>query len=122
MEENEPGRPGGAMVPAHFSDADLRTVRECLQAAAHGPFFPDWEFHTLFGLTRGQFVDVAESWPNLDFTDRNSRLALNNAVGNLLGYPHGRERQWPDFISLTPEELGRWWDTWRWHFGVEVLE
>lgn len=25
-------------------------VERCLHAAVEGPFFPDWEFHTLMGL------------------------------------------------------------------------
>lgn len=27
-------------------------VCQCLKATVEGSFFPEWEFHTLFGLTR----------------------------------------------------------------------
>jgi hypothetical protein len=37
----------------------VRIVGECLRASVDGPYFEDWEFHTLFGL------------------------------GHLAGYPHG---------------------------------
>ena len=36
------------MLSAH----DHKIIAEALSAAAEGPFFPDWEFHTLFGLER----------------------------------------------------------------------
>jgi hypothetical protein len=33
-----------------LSDVDKVILGQALSAAADGPFFPDWEFHTLFGL------------------------------------------------------------------------
>ena len=39
-------------------------------------------------------------------------LAVNNALNNLLGYPHGKESSWSEFISADPTEvadvLARW--------------
>ena len=39
---------------------DSRVIGECLRAAVNGPFFPDWEFSTLFGLTRDEVRAVAD--------------------------------------------------------------
>ena len=36
----------------HLTEAELKIVQQCLDAAADGKFFEDWEFHTLFGVDR----------------------------------------------------------------------
>jgi hypothetical protein len=40
----------------HLSEEDLKNVRECLVAAVEGPFFPEWECHTLFGPERADMA------------------------------------------------------------------
>jgi hypothetical protein len=47
-----------------ISDEDAKIIGQCLRAASDGPFFPDWEFHTLFGLEREEVAAVAASWPS----------------------------------------------------------
>jgi hypothetical protein len=37
-----------------LSELDKAIVGQALRAAANGPFFPDWEFHALFGLERSE--------------------------------------------------------------------
>ena len=44
-----------------LSDMDKAIVGQALRAAADGPFFPDWEFHTLFGLERSEVRAIADS-------------------------------------------------------------
>ncbi len=95
------------MALADLSDVDRRIVLECLQAAANGPFFPDWEFQTLFGLERSEVAEIANRWPNVDENDDNVYVAIKNAMNNLLGYPIDREREWSNFISVGPQELAR---------------
>ncbi|GAA3168316.1 hypothetical protein [Nonomuraea roseoviolacea] len=94
-----------------MSARDLQIVQECLDAAIHGPFFEDWEFDTLMGLTRDEVAAIAASWPHADDADAR-HLAVNNVLNNLLGYPHGYGRRWHEFFSATPEEmadvLARW--------------
>lgn len=49
-----------------LSDMDpgtLEIAEECLRAAVEGPFFPDWEFHTLMGVSREEARTVLEAWP-----------------------------------------------------------
>ena len=80
-----------------LSDDDRATIKACLNAAVHGPFFPDWEFHTLLGLTRSEVEIVLNAWPNLptqtpsgyDSPGHFQVVAVNNSMNNLLGYPHG---------------------------------
>lgn len=76
---------------------DNATIKGCLNAVVHGPFFPDCEFHTLFGLTRLEVEIVLTEWPNLpaqtpsgyDSPGHFQDVAVNNSMNNLLGYPHG---------------------------------
>jgi hypothetical protein len=89
---------------AAVSADDRDIMKACLRAAADGPFFPDWEFHTLFGMERSEVREVLSSWPDgsdaqLQFT------AVNNAFNNLLGYPHGREDVWEEFIPVDRGQL-----------------
>jgi hypothetical protein len=94
---------------------DQEIVRRCVQAAARGPFFPEWEFRTLFGVDRSVVIAMAEAWPPIDAPDREAQLVINNAFVNLLGYPHGKE---PDLVRLVGEDtasIQRVFDSWRAH-------
>jgi hypothetical protein len=46
-----------------LSRQESNIVGEALRAAADGPFFPDWEFSTLFGLKREEVRRIANEWP-----------------------------------------------------------
>lgn len=91
---------------------DAEVIRECLVAAVEGPFFPDWEFHTLFGLTRAQVAEVARCWPRCEDEEAQA-LAVNNSLANLLGYPHGEADAWRRFISVPPEGVREVLTRWR---------
>ena len=69
-----------------LSDADKATVGEALRAAADGPFFPDWEFHSLFGLKRGKVRAIANGWPELDTPHEEATMAVVNSLNNPFGY------------------------------------
>ena len=86
-----------------FSEEEVNVIGECLTAAVEGPFFPDWEFPLLFGLERAEVAAVMRAWPNVRVNDCDVDLAINNAIGNLLYYPHGEELG--DFVSASPERL-----------------
>lgn len=94
-----------------FADLDERergVVRECLRAAVDGPFFPDWEFGTIFGLERDDVRKVLLSWPELNESNDSVVQAINNSLNNLLGYPtRNKEEIWPQYISVTRTELAR---------------
>jgi hypothetical protein len=91
---------------------DSEVIRQCLLAAANGPFFPDWEFPILFGLGRDIVRRVAEEWPSWDNEGEQS-VAVNNALNHLLGYPHKRWDVWYDYISPSPSEVARVVARWR---------
>jgi len=86
------------------SERDL--IGQCLRASATGPFFPDWEFSTLFGLERIELCAIADVWPGVGNREL-TELAINNSLNNLVGYPHGCDGIWSQWISAPPRELLR---------------
>ena len=87
------------------SNAERQVFQEALAAASRGPFFPDWEFHTLIGFERHDVEAAATSFsPSTPLTG-DLALMLNNCINNLLGYPHGQDSVWSQWLSVTPREL-----------------
>lgn len=82
-----------------LSEDEKLLIGECLHAAAEGPFFPDWEFDTLFGVQRADVASLAARWPDIDGEDETVTLAVQNSLTNLLGYPHGEDASWAEYIS-----------------------
>ena len=77
---------------SRLSDEDLELVRSALVATQRGPFFEEWEFGTLMGVTRAEMGEVIDAisttpvrWP--DRAPEFFGLAANNALANLWGYP-----------------------------------
>jgi hypothetical protein len=70
-------------------------VGSCLQAVALGAYLPDWEFHALMGMSRDEVCELASEWPTAMGGD--TFMAVNNALNNLLGYPHG---QWSELTGV----------------------
>ena len=85
----------------------------CLRAASDGPFFPESEFHTLFGLQRAEVRDIAAAAHTSTTHGSDIALAINNAPANLFSYPHHQERVWSRFISVSEKEIGRVFSKWR---------
>jgi hypothetical protein len=89
----------------HLSEMDKVIIGQALRASVDGPFFPDWEFHTLFGLERSAVRAIADAWPELTAPAENVTLAVNNSLNNLLGYPHRKEGVWSEWLSVDPRQL-----------------
>jgi hypothetical protein len=100
---------------ANLDEREREAVRECLAATVYGPFFPEWEFETIFfGLSREDVRRVLLSWPTLNEADESVVRAVNNTFNNLLGYPTRNKRElWPKFISVSHSELARIFDKWK---------
>ena len=102
------------MSLADLDEKEREVVRECLQAAVDGPFFPDWEFGTIFGIERNDVREVLSCWPALNETDESVVRAINNSLNNLLGYPTRNKNEiWAKFISVTPWEVALIFDKWK---------
>lgn len=72
-----------------LNSAEKEIVRRAIDASVNGPFFPDWEFPTLFGISRAEAAEALARFPNLRAENEIDRLAVYNSIANLLGYPHG---------------------------------
>lgn len=101
------------MALKELNKGEQQVIFECLRAAAEGPFFPNSEFHTLFGLEREEVKQIADEWPNIEEAAESVVVAINNSINNLLGYPHRREDVWSNYISVQPEELYLIFAKWR---------
>jgi hypothetical protein len=119
------------MPEQNLSDDEIKVIKECIKAAAYGPFFiddgakddPYWEIHSLFGLTIHELRKIADALPNLDVYDENVNLAINNSINNLLGYPHGcSDEVWSKYISVSKNELSRIYIKWKGEKGKNYFE
>ena len=88
-----------------LTQRDRQTVTECLRAAEREEFFPEWEFKTLFGISREQLVAVREKWPNLEISHPDAGAAVIGALNHLLGYPRAQDAQWNQYISVKPDAI-----------------
>ena len=88
-----------------LSVRDWQLIAECLCAAEQEEFFPEWEFKILFGISREQLVVVRKEWMDMDSGHLELNAAVIGALNNLLGYPHGQDARWNQFISGGPEEI-----------------
>ena len=80
-------------------------LKASLLAAARGPFFPEWEFGTLFGLQRAEVEAIADEFSPSTPIAGDVALALHNAVNHLLGYPHKQDAAWHQWLTVSPSEL-----------------
>ena len=71
----------------------IAIYKAVLHAAAHGPFFPDREFATIFGFDRAEIAQHADAVR--EPLDAEQWRALNNSFNNLLGYPHQHDSALP---------------------------
>ena len=101
------------MILNGLTPDERELVRRSLVVAIEGPYFPDWEFQTLFGVTRAEVAEVVRKWPAVDETRDVARLAIDNALANLLGYPHGRTAQLKSELGVTTERLEQVFTKWR---------
>jgi hypothetical protein len=90
------------MAITTLNDQELAIVGQCLRAAAEGPFFPDWEFQTLMGVSREELTRLALRWPSVATEREITTDIVVSVLNNLLGYPHGKESAWGDFIKVEP--------------------
>jgi hypothetical protein len=97
-----------------LTDRDREIVYRCLVVSANeSTVFPDSEFHTIFGLWRPDFINLVKQWPNLDESSDDVVCAINNAMNNLLGYPHRCHKDWALYFDFSPGELIEVFAKWR---------
>ena len=88
-----------------LSQREQQTILECMNAVLNGPFIPEWEFDTLLGVSRHAMNNIIANWPDVVIQDKNIAAAIIGAMNNLLGYPHGADDHWHEYISVSPETV-----------------
>jgi hypothetical protein len=90
-----------------LSADEIALVSACLRAAEEGPFFPEWEFQTLFGVERRELAEIRSRWPSISLDDDVAYLSVMNSVANLVGYPHGEEAALQKYVAGGEGKLER---------------
>ncbi len=102
------------MPLAHLTVEERNVVFECLKCVAAGKVIKhDWEFQTLFGITVSAFKKIAKAVPNIDDSNDKVMLAINNAMNNLLGYPHSCHEEWQKYMPIPLADIARVFTKWR---------
>jgi hypothetical protein len=97
-----------------LTDAEQKVVFECLRCVASGRvILNDWEFPILFGIDFATLQTIVGAIPKIDDSSQEVFLAINNTFNNLLGYPHGKELMWHEFISVAPTQVEHIFTKWR---------
>lgn len=72
-----------------LSESEYKLIKRALRFCAEGPLFPEWEFQTLFGLSRNEVLSLSE-FNSQAVISPELALAISGAINNLLHYPHGK--------------------------------
>lgn len=95
-----------------LTEKEKAVIFDCLRCVASGKvILHDAEFHALFGMEVPEFLAVVDKWPNVDDSEESVFLAINNAMNNLLGYPHGQDLN--DHIRASKPDILRVFQKWR---------
>jgi len=87
-----------------LDDSERDVIRDVLRATIDGPFFPDWEFATLFGYERERVQSVLDAWPEGIGTEETDEV-IQGALGQMIGYPHGEWEVWATFSRASIDDL-----------------
>lgn len=93
-------RDGGDAVDTTtaLTEHEREIVSQCLRAAVEGPFFPEWEFQTLMGVSREEISGLRTRW-QASVIDHDDEDVVRNVLNHLIGYPHGHETEWRAHID-----------------------
>jgi hypothetical protein len=92
------------MALPELTERDHDVIKSALRATIEGPFFPDWEFETLFGCDRSEVRGVLGNWPDGIGTDPTDGVVYG-ALRQLVGYPHDKWEAWALYSDASEGEL-----------------
>jgi len=67
--------------------------------------FPNWEFSILIGINLDEAQSILDKWPDINFTEENVALMVNNILANLMGYPHGQDAYILSETGLNSDDI-----------------
>ena len=82
-----------------LSDEEKSVIKQCLALCTKDDIFPNWEFDTLFGVSKPIFEDIASKWQDVNFEDESTNGIVVNSLTWLLIYPHGYDIEKKENIS-----------------------
>lgn len=88
-----------------FSEDELETIKICMEASCMEMFFPEWEFHTLFGMDRVDLKEAINLFPNLDCENEVHDAAMRNSLLHLVFYPHGCDKELKNMLNKDLKEI-----------------
>lgn len=98
----------------NLTDDERSVVFKCLECVAAGKIIAhDWEFQTIMGIEVLAFKRLVKVLPKIDDSKPKVKIAINNAMNNLLGYPHGYHQKWAEVMPIPLVEIERVFIKWR---------
>lgn len=88
-----------------LSKNDLEVIKNCLTFSEDERVFPEWEFETLFGISRELFSAISREWPAVDLENQNVEIAIIGCLNNILGYLNMSDKDWKKNFSFNHDEL-----------------
>ena len=96
-----------AMKLNNLSKNDLEIIKNCLIFSEDERLFPEWEFETLFGISREQFRAISRDLPAVDSESQNVEMAVIGCLNHILGYLHMSDKDWKKNFSFSHDQLLR---------------
>ncbi len=97
----------------NLDQKETEIVRKCMECIADGKvILHDFEFHVVMGVTVEEFIEIYNSWPEINENDNVVSTAINNSMNNLLGYPHGKHHRWEEFIDVPLDKIAKVFNKW----------
>lgn len=94
------------------SDADKKVIGECIRAISYGRFIKhDGQLEGITGMKREEWMRLADAWPNIADA-KLAVLAGGEALRIITGYPHHREHDWSDYISVSYDRVHKIFKDW----------
>ena len=93
------------LAEQHIEQKDVELIGRCLRAVREKNFFPVWEFQTLFGIEKEDFVRSTIKWPNVDLDNQIVSNSVVGAMNHLLGYPHNMDDQLFQYTKATNQNI-----------------
>lgn len=86
------------MINDRLTAFDRELAYSCLIAAADGPFFGDFEYLSLMGLTREETRQVAECLRDGKPSSFDLSCVVGAALNNLLRFPHRQDHELTEWV------------------------
>lgn len=97
----------------HISADGKKVMGECVRALAFGSFIGHInQFEIISGFKYERVKGIAQKWAELE--DNVLALAVaREAMGHIIGFSHGKESEWMDYISVPWEKVSEFYNEWQ---------